>query len=296
MQRFLALLLISILVLGGLWLFAPAREANETAAPRREAATALIGEARRGGVRLELPEAIGEVAISEAARPDAPLVLIDPGHGGRDGGATGVGGTREKDLTLAMAREVRAALVEEGQVRVALTRDGDATLTLDQRADLARRLGADLFVSIHMDAAPNAGASGVTVYSLADIASTTEAAALAEAEAERVGQVVSDADAPVEFLLTDLALRDQMSASAQFARRILRRAEASGAVPLRPTPHQFANFFVLRFGQTPGVLLEAGYITNAEDGRRLASRAGRAPLVEVLAEAIAADLARRGGA
>ncbi|MCJ8190515.1 N-acetylmuramoyl-L-alanine amidase family protein [Sphingomicrobium aestuariivivum] len=293
MQRLIAFLLIAVIVLGGLWLVASPRGEAPASAERRGAETALIGEARRGGVRLELGEAIGEVEISEASRPDAPLVLLDPGHGGRDGGATGVGGTREKDLTLAMAREVRTRLVERGQVRVALTHDGEGTLTLDQRADLARRLGADLFVSIHMDAAPSADATGVTVYSLADIASTTEAAALAKAEAERVGQVVSDADAPVEFLLTDLALREQMSQSAEFARRILRRAEASGDVPLRPTPHQFANFFVLRFGQTPGVLLEAGYITNAADGARLASASGRAPLVDALAEAIEADLARR---
>ncbi|WP_265564042.1 N-acetylmuramoyl-L-alanine amidase family protein [Sphingomicrobium arenosum] len=295
MKRLLPLALIALAVFGGLWLLAPAPEHDSAEAQRREAETALIGEARRGGVRLELSDAIAEITISEAARPDAPLVLIDPGHGGRDGGAVGVGGTREKDLTLAMAREVRDRLAQRGQVRVALSRDGDATLTLDQRADLARRLSPDLFVSIHMDAAPNAGATGVTVYSLADIASTTEAAALAQAEAERVGQVVSDADAPVEFLLTDLALRDQMSQSAAFARRILRRAEAVGDVPLRPTPHQFANFYVLRFGQVPGVLLEAGYITNSADGARLGSAGGRAPLVEALAQAIEADLARRAG-
>ena len=289
--RIVILLFVALAsVAGVLWWFAPTAT---PAAEERGAQSALIGEARRGGLRVDLQVPLEDVDISAARLPDAPLVLIDPGHGGRDGGATGVAGAIEKELTLAMAREVQALLIERGRVRTALTRAADETLSLDQRADLTRRLSPDLFVSIHMDAAPNAGATGVTVYSLADIASTTEAAELAAAEAERVGQVVSDADAPVEFLLTDLALRDQMAASAAFARSILRRAGEGSDVPLRPTPHQFANFYVLRFGQAPGVLVEAGYLSNRSDEARLRTQEGRAPLVEALAGAIEADLARQ---
>ncbi|MEN3971877.1 N-acetylmuramoyl-L-alanine amidase [Sphingomicrobium sp. XHP0235] len=282
-------LVIAALLAGGLWLFAP-----DTRAPaEREADRALLGEARRGGLRAGLQVPLADIAITDARLPEAPLVLIDPGHGGRDGGAQGVGGASENALTLAMAREVQARLVERGRVRTALSRTGDDTLSLEQRADLARRLAPDLFVSIHMDAAPNPDATGVTIYSLADIASTTEAADLAAAEAERVGTVVSDTDSKVEFLLTDLALRDQMAASAAFARRFLRRAEQDDGVPLRPTPHQFANFYVLRFAQVPGALVEAGYLSNRVDEARLRSKEGRAPLVEALAEAIEADLAAR---
>ncbi|WP_260482343.1 N-acetylmuramoyl-L-alanine amidase family protein [Sphingomicrobium flavum] len=253
---------------------------------------ALAGEARQGGLTVSLPDAVADVEISEAAQPGQPLVLIDPGHGGRDGGAVGAGGSLiEKNLTLAMAKEVRAALVANGRVRVALTRDGDTALTLEQRALIAQKVGADLFVSIHMDSAPNPDAVGVTVYSLSDVASSQEAAALAAAEAERVGRVVTTNDDLVETLLTDLALREQMDASAAFARRVLRRAE--GNVPLRPTPQQSADFHVLRRAQTPGVLVEAGYITNEADAARLGSVEGRAPLVRALAGAIEADLAAR---
>ena len=252
---------------------------------------ALEGEAGTGGVTIALREAGGPVRISEARQPGQPIVLIDPGHGGPDGGAVSPGGVREKDLTLALAREVRDLLVERGRVRVALTRDKDAQVNLDQRPQIARAIGADLFVSIHMDSAPNPQATGVTVYSLSDVASTKEAAALAEAERTRVGQVTSEGEGAVAALLTDLALRDQMAASAAFARRILRRA--GDGVPLRPTPHQFADFVVLREAQTPGVLVEAGYLTNAVDAARLTTVQGRRPLAEALARAIEADLAAR---
>ncbi|MCM8557439.1 N-acetylmuramoyl-L-alanine amidase family protein [Sphingomicrobium sediminis] len=291
--RLLVLAIIAAAVFGAGWLLLGGRAGDADEAQMAD--NAILGEARRGGVRLELPDAVGEIDISEARTEDALLVLIDPGHGGRDGGARGASGrNNEKALTLAMAEELRDRLADAGRVRVALTRTGDDTLTLDQRPAIARAIGADLFVSIHMDAAPNAEATGVTIYSLSDVASTVEAARLADAERERVGAVVSDADAPVEFILTDLALRDQMAASAAFARRLLRFAEESGDVPLRPTPHQFANFYVLRFAQTPGVLVEAGYVTNTADEARLSTKEGRAPLVEALARAIEADLATRG--
>lgn len=252
---------------------------------------AVIGEGRRGELSVALPKPLTDIAITEARQPGQPLVVIDPGHGGRDGGATGVDGTPEKRLTLAMAKELHDALAERGRVRIALTRDDDETLSLDQRAEIARGLSADLFLSIHMDAAPNPNATGVTLYSLSDIASSAEAAARAGAERERVGRVVSNADDMTTALLTDLALREQMQASADLARRVLRRAE--GSVPLRPTPHQSADFVVLRLSQAPGLLVEAGYITNAIDAQRLTTREGRAPLVEALARAIEADLATR---
>ena len=281
---------VAVLVAASLWLMVPGSHGESAS---RQSDRALLGEARRGGLRAGLQVPLADIEVTEARLPEAPLVLIDPGHGGRDGGAQGVGGASEDALTLAVAREVQTRLVERGRVRTALTRDDNETLSLEQRADLARRLAPDLFVSIHMDAAPNPEATGVTVYSLADIASTTEAAELAAAEAERVGTVVSDADSNVEFLLTDLALRDQMAASAAFARRFLRRAEGRAGVPLRPTPHQFANFYVLRFAQVPGVLVEAGYLSNRVDETRLRNADSRAPLVETLAEAIEADLATR---
>src|SRR5206468_10612420 len=112
-----------------------------------------------------------------------PIVVIDAGHGGRDPGATSVSGqVHEKDLTLTLARAVRDELVKRGRVRVAMTRDDDRYLTLDDRAAVARRLNAGLFVSLHMDSAPNPLARGASVYSLSDIASDAEAARFAAAE------------------------------------------------------------------------------------------------------------------
>lgn len=255
-------------------------------------AVALIGEARTGGLTLILPEAMTDVRVREARIPGRPIVLIDPGHGGRDPGAPGVSGTiREKDLTLAMAKELADLLEQRGRVRVALTREDDKYLTLDQRAGIARRLQAGLFLSLHMDSAPNPLAKGATVYSLSDVASSAEAARFAQAENRSEVALSSDPDDSVRALLADVALREQMEISAGLAERLLRRA--AGRVELRPRPHQFAAFHVLRRAETPAVLVEAGYISNAEDEAMLMTKEGRTPLVLALAQAVEADLATR---
>ena len=256
-------------------------------------AIAMVGEARTGHLTLEMPQAISEIRIREARLPGRPIVLIDPGHGGRDPGAPGVSGTsQEKQLTLSMAKELADVLEQRGRVRVALTREDDRYLTLEQRAGIARRLQAGLFLSLHMDSAPNPLAKGATIYSLSDVASSAEAARFAKAENGTDGALSSEADDSVRALLADVALREQMEASAGLAERLLRRA--AGRLELRPRPHQFAAFHVLRRAETPAVLIEAGYISNAEDEARLMTKEGRAPLVLALAQAVEADLASRG--
>ena len=235
---------------------------------------ALLGEARRGGVTVALADPVRDVAISEARVPGRPIVLIDPGHGGADPGASGLSGAaNEKVLTLAFARELRQRLVDGGRVRVALTRDADRSLSLVQRADIARRIGAALFISVHMDSAPNPLARGASVYSLSDVASDAEAARFARAENEAGAALTSEESSSVRFLLSDLALRDQMAASAALARRLINTSR--GRVLLRPEPHRFAAFHVLRRSEVPGVLFEAGYISNVEDEAAAADR-GRA--------------------
>ena len=254
---------------------------------------AIAGEARQGGLTLALPEAIADVRVREARQPGRPIVLIDPGHGGKDPGAAGVSGsTQEKGLTLAMARELADLLEQRGRVRVALTREDDRYLTLEQRAAIARRLQAGLFLSLHMDSAPNPLAKGATVYSLSDVASSEEAARFARAENAVDGALSSEEDDSVRALLADIALREQMEDSAGLAERLLRRA--AGRVELRPRPHQFATFHVLRRAETPAVLIEAGYISNVDDEAMLQTKEGRAPLVLALAQAVEADVATRG--
>lgn len=249
---------------------------------------ALVGEARQGGFTVELAEPVRNVAIDGPA--GRPIILIDAGHGGRDPGASGVSGaTKEKDLTLAFARELRARLLDGGRVRVAMTRTGDSTLTLEQRADIARRIGAALFLSVHMDSAPNPAARGATVYSLSDVASDAEAARFAQAENADGSGLSSERDADVRSLLADLALRDQMTESAALASRLVDNAK--GRVAMRPEPHKFAAFHVLRRSQVPGVLFEAGYLSNTEDESLLMQPEGRKPIVDTLARAIEIEAA-----
>ena len=253
---------------------------------------AVFGEARRGGLTVELQRAIDDVKVTEAKAPGRPIVLIDPGHGGPDGGAPGVSGqVKEKQLTLTFARELRDVLAERGRVRVALTRDDDRALSLEQRAAIARQLGAGLLVSIHMDSAPNSLARGATVYSLSDVASDAEAARFAMVENAQGGALTSERDDSVRFLLSDLALRDQMEDSAALASRIVRNAGPN--MLLRPEPHRFAAFHILRRSEVPGILFEAGYISNADDEALLITPAGRKPIVTALAKAIETELSLR---
>ena len=253
---------------------------------------ALVGEARDASLTIELPNAVADIAVSEARVPGRPMVLIDPGHGGHDPGSKSVSGAaEEKALTLALSTELRDLLTARGRVRVAMTRLDDRYVALEQRADIARRLGARLFVSIHMDHAPNPLARGVTVYSLADVASDADAARFAAAENKLATPLSSEPEGSVRAMLSDLALRDQMEDSAALAERIVRHA--AGPVLLRPRPHQFAAFHVLRRTDIPAVLVEAGYISNVDDETALMTPQGRAPLVLALAQAIEADLATR---
>lgn len=253
---------------------------------------ALMGEARSGQVTVELGSAVGEVKLTQASSPGRPIVVIDPGHGGRDPGATGVSGnSTEKDLTLTLAKELRATLAERGRVRVALTRDTDRYLTLDQRAEIARRLGASVYLSLHIDSAPNPLARGATIYSLSDVASDAEAARLAARENKAGEAVTSETDGSVRGMLSDLAFREQMGASASLAERLVRKS--SGRFLLRPQPHRFADFRVLRRSEVPAVLFEAGYISNVEDEALLLQPKRREEMVLALAQAIETDVATR---
>jgi len=251
-------------------------------------ASGSVGEC---GVTVALPPPAPAIAITQARVPGRPIVLIDPGHGGQDPGATAVSGDiTEKQLTLQFARELRDKLASDGRVRVALTRDDDRYLSLDDRAALARRIGASLYVSIHMDSAPNPLARGATVYSLSEVASDAEAAQMAAKSNASMAAAGVD-DGSVGAILSDLALRSQMRASADFAERLVRSSE--GGVTLRPRPHQFADFAVLREAGVPAVLFEAGYISNVDDEATLRSPGQRARIVAALARSIEADIAAR---
>jgi N-acetylmuramoyl-L-alanine amidase len=242
----------------------------------------------RSTVTVSLPPAATDRIYASPLARGRPIVVIDPGHGGRDPGATSISGeVKEKALTLVLAQALRDQLVKRGRVRVAMTRDDDRYLSLEERAAVARRLDAAMFVSLHMDSAANPLARGASVYSLSDVASDAEAAALAakENEGADLGQVSGSVDA----MLSDLAMRGQMTASADLAARLVNKS--AGRFDLRPNPHRFAAFHVLRRADAPAVLFEAGYISNADDELLLRAPDHRAAIALVLAQAIEADVA-----
>lgn len=246
--------------------------------------------AAQSSLTVAVPAPVHDRIYAAAQARGRPIVVIDAGHGGRDPGATSVSGqVNEKDLTLELARELRDQLVKRGRVRVAMTRDDDRYLTLDDRALVAQRLNAAMFVSLHIDSAPNPLARGATVYSLSDVASDEEAARLAATE--NAGSAGDTRSGTIEAVLRDLAMQSQMSASADLAARLV--SHAAGRIELRPDPHRFASFHVLRRAEAPAVLFEAGYISNADDEVALRSPEQRAKIVLALAQAIEADVAGR---
>jgi N-acetylmuramoyl-L-alanine amidase len=249
-----------------------------------------LGEARPAGLTVALPPAISDRVYGAPEAAGRPIVVIDAGHGGSDPGAVSVSAeVSEKQLSLELARELRDKLVERGRVRVAMTRDDDRYLSLEQRAEVARRTAATLFVSLHMDSAPNPLARGASIYSLSDVASDAEAARFAESENR--GIVAAEADGSVRSMLSDLAMRDQMVSSADFATRV--KMKSAGRFEMRPEPHRFAAFHVLRRADTAAVLFEAGYISNADDEVLLRTPAHRSAMALALAQAIEADVAAR---
>lgn len=227
--------------------------------------------------------------------PGLPIVVVDAGHGGHDPGAISPhGGTREKDVTLAVARKIRDRLVETGRVRVALTRDSDRFVVLQDRYSVARRLGADLFISIHADAAGNESASGATVYTLSEVASDREAQKLAvrENKANIINGIdLGATDNDVSSILIDLTQRETMNVSAEFARLLLR--EAGPKMKMRSESHRFASFVVLKAPDTPSILFETGYLTNEDDMKFLSSATGQNRIATAVTAAVQAHFARR---
>ena len=237
----------------------------------------------------------GLPVVSGPADDSLPLVVIDAGHGGHDPGAISPhGGQLEKDVTLAIAKSVRNEMLKSGRVRVALTRDTDKFIVLQDRFQLARKLRADLFISIHADSAESPEATGGTVYTLSEVASDREAQRLAarENKANIINGVnLGGADANVSSILIDLTQRETMNVSADFAKLLLR--EAAPNMRIRGNSHRFASFIVLKAPDTPSVLFETGYLSNEADVTFLASQSGQGKVARTLANAIQVHFARR---
>ena len=265
-----------------------------------DAPTAMMARAprRMHSITVPIPTASRSLALPavEGPRDGArPLVVIDAGHGGHDPGAINrENGKREKDVTLAIAHAIRDQLLRSGRVRVALTRDDDRFLVLQERYGIARKLNADLFISIQSDSAENDEAHGATVYTLSETASDREAARLAarENKADIINGVnLGGQSGDVSSILIDLTQRESMNISASFARLLQR--EASPYVPFRDAYHRFASLMVLKAPDTPSVLFETGYISNGDDAAFLSSREGQGRIARGVARAIEVHFARK---
>lgn len=253
---------------------------------KRYSVTVPIGKAKPA---LPLP------AIQGPDNSRLPLVVIDAGHGGHDPGAISPhSGKREKDITLALARAIRDDLIASGRVRVALTRSDDRYLVLEERYGIARRLKADLFISVHADAAENQEARGASVYTLSEVASDREAARLAARENK--ANIINGVDlgahsSDVSSILLDLTQRETMNVASDFARLLQR--EAADDVKFRSTAHRFASFVVLKAPDTPSVLFETGFISNKDDSEFLASSAGQKKVARGVRDAVQIHFARQ---
>lgn len=214
------------------------------------------------------------------------IIVLDPGHGGKDPGAIGYSGVYEKNITLAMAKELKVILEKEGY-KVHLTRSTDIFIPLRDRVKIARKYNADLFMSIHADSAVNRSAKGLSVYTLSETASDKEAAALAERENKAdvvAGLNLLEHSKEVSDILINLAQRETMNRSSEFASFMVQEMRKS--VKLRDNTHRFAGFAVLKAPDVPSVLLEMGYLSNRTEERLLKQKDYRRKLAVSTSKAV----------
>jgi len=214
------------------------------------------------------------------------VIVIDPGHGGRDPGAVTKSGLREKDVNLSTALALKALLSQNPRFDVRLTRETDVFIELEDRVKLARDWGAELFISIHADAALNSSARGGSVYTLSESGAKrskrlveTQNWMLPLGADEETSEEVVD-------ILADFLERETKTNSETFATLLI--GEMSNAGPMLRNSHRNAGFVVLFAPDVPAVLVELGFLTNPSDERRLASSAGRQRAATAIGKAITA--------
>ena len=221
-------------------------------------------------------------------------IVLDPGHGGIDGGAKGRNGSIEKDITLEVAKKLEIALTKAGPFDVFLTRQDDHFLSLKERVKIATRKQADLFISIHADTLKQKKVRGAAVYTLSKQASDEFAKNLADSEnrADLVaGLATKEIKDEIVDILADLTARETKKFSVQFARRILNVFQNN--IQLIKNPHRNAAFEVLKDPIVPSVLLELGYLSNLEDEKLLQSEKWREKFTQHLTEAVGLFFANR---
>jgi N-acetylmuramoyl-L-alanine amidase len=233
------------------------------------------------------PVAVAPTPIERPGRQQTRrTIVVDAGHGGRDPGAVGTTGTREKDVVLHCALMLRDALEHRGY-RIALTRDADTFVELQNRVRFAREQQADLFISIHADASPNHETTGASVYTLSDSGANRAQNMMASQNWDL--DLGDTREAVARDILVDLAQRETTNRSAQFAQVVIPRL--GQVAPLLRNTHRNAGFFVLLAPDVPAVLIETGFLSNVSDERRLADPRARQRMAEAMAGAVDAYFA-----
>ncbi|UFN47829.1 N-acetylmuramoyl-L-alanine amidase [Roseomonas sp. OT10] len=230
--------------------------------------------------------------VARRGRAALPVVVLDPGHGGRDPGAIGVSGVQEKRIVLAAALELKRRLEAGGACRVVMTRTRDVFVPLADRVAFARKAEAALFVSVHADSAP--GARGASVYTLSETASDALSANLARREnaADAAGGLrIPPVSPEVARILMSLVRQETRRGSDQMAKLVV--ASLRGDVPLLPNTHRKAAFAVLKAPDIPSVLVELGFLSDRQDEAALKRSDHRAKLATALAEAAQGFLGSR---
>ena len=219
------------------------------------------------------------------------IVVIDAGHGGEDPGASGSRGQHEKDVVLAIARELQRQVNGLKGFRAELTRTGDYFIPLRGRTEIARKKGADLFVSIHADAAPSAAAFGASVFALSDRGATSETARwLADSEnrSDLIGGAgnvsLDDKDRMLAGVLLDLPMTASLTSSLNVGQKVL--SNIGRVTPLHKQRVEQAGFMVLKSPDIPSILVETGFISNANEASKLAAASHQQALARSISSGI----------
>ena len=238
----------------------------------------------RNPQQKETLTAVKHASDAPTKGPRDVIIAVDAGHGGEDPGALGRNGTREKDIALQIARELAAKIDREPGMRAVMIRTGDYFLELSERREKARRANADMLISIHADAFPDARARGASVYAVSERGATSEAARiLAEREnaADLVGGVsLKDTDDVLASVLVDLSKTATMSASLTVGQSVLDRMAA--VTHLHKRTVQQAGFVVLKSPDVPSILVESAYISNPKEEQMLRSAAYQRKLTDAI--------------
>ncbi|WP_245411784.1 N-acetylmuramoyl-L-alanine amidase [Phyllobacterium leguminum] len=269
--------------------------ADIVASSDREFAEAIAAQNAGTGATLAVLKGDRIGQSEEPAPPHVFTVMIDPGHGGIDAGAEGRHGVKEKEVTLAFGREFRDILAKNTDIRVLMTREDDTFLRLSERVRIARQHEADLFISIHADTINLDSIRGATVYTLSDKASDSMASAIAEREnkSDAIAGITHEEPPAVSDILADLMRRETHAFSLNFAGKVVHSLQDE--ISLINNPHRSAGFQVLRAPDVPSVLVEIGYLSNAEDEKLMTDPAWRTRVANRLAEAVKVFSAVRTG-